>query len=378
MRITSLELLHVRPRWLFLIVHTDEGIDGYGEPIVEGRARTLAEAVRELEPLLIGEDPTRIEHLWQKMYRGAFYRGGPVLCSAISGVDTALWDITGKALGVPVHRLLGGPVRDRVRMYPHVGGSSPAEIAEAAKKRVSDGFTCMKMSVTPPLRHVEPPEVVEREVERFAAVRAAVGNGIDIAIDFHGRVSYPLALRLTRALEPYNPMFIEEPVLPDDPESMALIARSTVTPIATGERLFTRWGFSPIFEKRAASIVQPDLAHCGGISEGRRIAAAAETVSAGIAPHNPLGPINLAASLQLALATPNFIIQEFSGSAERRELGVGLITEPFEVKAGYIERREAPGLGIELEYDSIVADEFDGTWTTPTLTHTDDGSVAEW
>ena len=371
MKITKLETMFVKPRWLFLKVHTDEGIVGLGEPVVEGRAQAVAAAVHEIGRYLIGQDPRRIEHHWQAIYRGQFYRGGPVLTSALSGVEQALWDITGKWLGVPVYQLLGGATRDRIRMYGWLGGETYGDYIDSAKVSATQGFTALKMGILGAVNIVDTPAVVEANVERFAGVREAVGKTVDIGIDFHGRVSPAMAVRLAKALEPYEPMFIEEPVLPDNVDTMVAVARSTTIPIATGERLFTKWGFREVLEKQAAVILQPDLSHAGGILECKKIAAMAETYFAAVAPHCPLGPIALAACLQLDACIPNFIVQEHV------TLGEGYLKEPFVIKEGYIDVPTKPGLGIELDEAALVDKLDDGSWETPRLWHRD-GSVADW
>lgn len=377
MKITDMKLYHVKPRWLFLKIETDEGIAGWGEPIVEGRALTVATAIEELKRYLIGEDPLRIEHHWQIMYRGTFYRGGPVLVSAISGIEQALWDIKGKFYNMPVYEMLGGRVRDKIRMYCHCGGATPEEFAANAKQRVAAGFDAIKTGVDAPVRNVDSLAFVESQVNKFAAAREAVGSGVDIAIDFHGRVSPTMAIRLAAALEPYYPMFIEEPCLPENVDQLLRVAQSTSIPIATGERLFTRWGFREALEKGAVAIVQPDLCHAGGIFEGRKIAAMAETHYASIAPHNPLGPISLAACLQLDACTPNFLIQEHPSMAEKWDLGEGYLKQSFEVINGHVAIPQGPGLGIEINEEALIERSFGGDWDTPRLAY-DDGSFAEW
>lgn len=374
MRITRLETLLVKPRSLFLKVHTDEGLVGLGEPILEGRAATCAQAVAELEPYLVGKDPTRVAHHWQAMYRHAFYRGGPILTSALSGVEQALWDLAGKAVGLPVYRLLGGPTRDRIRVYAGAGGSTPEEAARAARARVEEGFTAIKTGPAGgrPARIVETPGFVDHVVSTFAAMREAVGREVDIAIDFHGAISPQTAALLIKALEPYQPLFVEEPVQCQNVDVLADLARKTHIPIATGERLFTKWAFREVLERRAASVLQPDLSHAGGILECRLIAGMAEAWYAAIAPHCPLGPIALAACLQLDACVPNFLVQEFV------TLGQGYLKQPFVAREGYIDLPTAPGLGIELDEEAL-ADQVTGTgWSCPELYAPDDGSVADW
>jgi galactonate dehydratase len=367
MRITRLETFKVKPRWLFLKVHTDAGIVGLGEPVVEGRADTVATAVREIEPYLVGKDPRRVVHHWQAIYRHAFYRGGPILTSALSGIDMALWDIKGKALGVPVHELLGGPTRDRVRVYAH------ARTPEAMKAQRARGFNAFKTrpALRRPARYVETLAEVKYAAERFAALREAVGDDADIAIDFHGAISPATAKLLIKALEPLQPMFIEEPVQAQNHDVMAEIARMTHLPIATGERVFTKWGFREVLEKRAATILQPDLCHAGGITEARLIAGMAESYYAAIAPHNPLGPISLAAGVQLAASIPNFLCQE------QVSLGEGYLKTPFVVRDGYLDLPQGPGLGIELD-DDAVADKLGHDWKNQEEYDPDDGSVLDW
>jgi galactonate dehydratase len=371
MKITQLETFFVKPRWLFLKISTDAGIVGWGEPVVEGRSKTVAAAIDEIGRYLIGQDPRRIEHHWQAIYRGQFYRGGPVLCSALSGIEQALWDITGKWLGQPVWQLLGGATRDCIRMYGWVGGESLGDYIESAKVGVNAGFTALKIGLPGSLNIVDTPANADRMVERFAALRETVGNEVDIGIDFHGRVSPAMAIRLARMLEPYTPMFIEEPVLPENVDALVTVARSTPIPIATGERLFTKWGFREVLEKQAAAILQPDLSHAGGILEVKKIAAMAECHYAAIAPHCPLGPISLAACLQVDACIPNFLVQEHVTTGE------GYLRTPFVIKDGYIDVPQKPGLGIDVDEDMVQNMLYDGTWETPRLWHPD-GSVADW
>jgi galactonate dehydratase len=367
MKITKLETFLVKPRWLFLKVHTDAGIVGLGEPITEGRALTCAEAVKEIEPYLIGKDPRQVVHHWQAIYRHAFYRGGPILTSALSGIDQALWDIKGKALGVPVYELLGGPTRNRVRVYAHA--NSPQRI----KDGIAKGFTAFKTGPAKhrPARYIETPAEVHYAAERFGELRKAAGDDVDIAIDFHGATSPAHAKMLIKALEPHHPMFIEEPVNCQNHDIMAEIARGTHLPIATGERVFTKWGFREVLEKKAATVLQPDLCHAGGITECRLIAGMAEAYYAAIAPHNPLGPISLAAGVQLAASIPNFLCQE------QVSLGEGYLKKPFILRDGYIDLPTGPGLGIELD-DNLMADKIGHDWKNQQSYDANDGSVVDW
>lgn len=382
MKIQSLELFQVPPRWLFLKVTTDDGLVGWGEPVVEGRAATVQAAVEELADYLIGRDPGAIEDIWQVLYRGGFYRGGPILTSAISGIDQALWDIKGKRLGVPIYELLGGAVRDRMRVYVWIGGDRPAEVAEQARERVAAGYKALKLNATPEMEWIDSYLKVQEAADRLAAIREAVGYGVEIGVDFHGRVHKPMARALARALEPFRPMFFEEPVLPENNEALIELARHTSVPIATGERMFTRWDFKPLLASGAVDIIQPDLSHAGGIWEVRKIAAMAEAYDVAVAPHCPLGPIALAASLQLDFCTPNAFIQEQSLGIHYNQGSdlLDYLTDPgvFNYRDGYVERLSAPGLGIEVDEAKVREQAAIGhRWRSPVWRHPD-GSVAEW
>ena len=306
-------------------------------------------------------------HHWQAIYRHAFYRGGPILTSALSGIDMALWDIKGKALGVPIYELLGGPTRQRVRVYAH------ARTPDALKAGLAGGFTAFKTGPAKrrPSRYLETPAEVRYAADQFGELRRVAGDDVDIAIDFHGAISPALAKGLIKALEPHNPMFIEEPINCQNHDIMAEIARGTHLPIATGERVFTKWGFREVLEKHAATILQPDLCHAGGITEVRLIAGLAEAFYATIAPHNPLGPISLAAGVQLAASIPNFLCQE------QVSLGEGYLKKPFVLRRGYLDLPTGPGLGIELD-DEALADKIGHDWKNRELFDADDGSVVDW
>ncbi|GAB3681516.1 galactonate dehydratase [Salinarchaeum chitinilyticum] len=381
--ITDYELYEVPPRWLFLKIETSDGLIGWGEPVVEGRSKTVKAAVEELlDGYLLGEDPGRIEHHWQRLYRGGFYRGGPVLMSAIAGIDQALWDIKGKAFDAPVYDLLGGPVRDRIRVYQWIGGDRPAEVGDAAAEQVDAGFTALKMNATPELRRVDNPAAVEAASNRLAEVRDRVGPEVDIGVDFHGRVSKPMAKRLVEALEPHEPFFVEEPVLSEHLDDLAEISQHTTIPIATGERLYSRWDFKEILEDGHVDVLQPDLSHAGGITEVKKIADMAEAYDVAVAPHCPLGPIALASCVQLDAVSPNALIQEQSLDIHYNETSDVLDyladTEVFEYEDGYVDLPDGPGLGIEIDEEHVrkMAEE-DVDWHNPVWTH-DDGSVAEW
>ncbi|MFE9452246.1 galactonate dehydratase [Streptomyces sp. NPDC006739] len=381
MKITGLETFLVAPRWLFLRVATDEGITGWGEPVIEGRAETVRAAVHELADYLVGRDPLRIEDHWQVLTKGGFYRGGPILSSAVAGIDQALWDIAGKAYGVPVHRLLGGPVRDRVRMYAWIGGDRPSDVAELAEEQVKAGFTAVKMNGSAELTPIDTPARTAEVVERVAAVRQVLGDERDVVIDFHGRASTAMSRRLLPLLEPLHPLFVEEPVLPEHSGNLRSLVESTGIPLATGERLYSRWDFREVLTSGIA-VAQPDLSHAGGISEVRRIAAMAETYDVAMAPHCPLGPIALAASLQIAFSVPNFLIQEQSlGIHYNRQadlLEYVMDPEPFRFVAGHAVAGSRPGLGVEIDEKAVRrAAETGHRWRNPVWRGAD-GAFTEW
>lgn len=382
MKTTGFTLYKVPPRWLFLKVDTDAGVFGWGEPIVEGRADTVAAAVRELADYLIGKDPLRIEDHWQVLYRGGFYRGGPILMSAISGIEQALWDIKGKWFQIPVYQMLGGAARDKIRIYSWIGGDRPQDVAEAAQERAAAGFTAVKMNGTEELDYIDSFSKVEAAVNRIAAVREAVGSEMGIGIDFHGRVHKAMAKILAKELEPFRPMFIEEPVLPENNEALKEIARHTTIPIATGERQFTRWGFKQILADGYVDIIQPDLSHAGGILEVKKIAAMAEAYDVAVAPHCPLGPIALAASLQVDACTPNAIIQEQSLGIHYNQDSdlLDYLKDPavFRYRDGFVDLPQGPGLGIEIDEERVKeAARVGHQWKNPVWRNVD-GSVAEW
>jgi galactonate dehydratase len=381
-KIKQFELFQVPPRWLFLKLTTDDGIVGWGEPIVEGRAATTAAAVTELSEYFIGKDPRNVEDLWQTMYRGGFYRGGEILMSAISGIEQALWDIKGKALDVPVYELLGGAVRDKMRVYAWIGGDNPSEAAEAAKGRMTEGYTALKMNGTGPMEWIDTPAQIELAASRLAAVRDAVGNNVQIGIDFHGRVHKGMAKQLFKALEPSNPMFIEEPVLAENNEVLLELSRLSHIPIATGERMYTRWGFKELLKTGAADIIQPDVSHAGGIWETRKIAAMAEAFDVAVAPHCPLGPIALASCLQVDFCSGNAFIQEQSLGIHYNQGSdvLDYLTDPnvFKYQDGFVPLLKAPGLGIEINEGKVREMAKVGhNWKSPVWRNVD-GSVTEW
>ncbi len=382
MKITALETFVVPPRWLFLKISTDDGVCGWGEPVVEGRAHTVAAAVDELADYLVGRDPRLIEDHWNVLYRGGFYRGGAIHMSALAGIDQALWDIKGRALGVPVHELLGGPCRERIRVYSWIGGDRPADTARMAADAQARGFSAVKMNATEEMQYVDTHAKVDAVLERVAAVRDATDKDFGIAVDFHGRVHKPMAKVLVRALEPFRLMFIEEPVLSEHFESLPEIARGSSTPIALGERLYSRWDFKRVLEQGVVDIIQPDPSHAGGITETRKIAAMAEAYDVAVALHCPLGPIALAANLQLDAVCYNAFIQEQSLGIHYNT-GSDLLDyladrSVFDYRGGFVVIPGGPGLGIEVDEAHVRAQAAVGhRWRNPIWRH-DDGSFAEW
>jgi galactonate dehydratase len=382
MKITSITTYTVPPRWLFVKIETDTGVVGWGEPVLEGRAATVAAAVDELADYLIGKDPRRIEDHWTVMYRSGFYRGGGIHMSALAGLDQALWDIKGKALGVPVHELLGGQLRDSIKVYSWIGGDRPGETAAQARDAVQRGFTAVKMNGPEELQFIDTWDKVERVVHNVSEIRDAVGPNIGIGVDFHGRVHRPMARVLLAELEPYHLMFVEEPVLSEHVDGIADVLRASSTPIALGERLFSRWDFRRVLESGVVDIIQPDLSHAGGITEVRKIAAMAEVYDVALAPHCPLGPIALAACLAVDAVSYNAVIQEQSLGIHYNKSNdlLDYVTDPsvFDYADGMVRIPTGPGLGVEINEEYVIERAKEGhRWRNPVWRHAD-GSFAEW
>jgi len=377
--IDRIETFLVPPRWLFVRVETAGGAVGWGEASLEGHAEAVDGAFAALRDRFIGHDAFRIEDIWQVAYRGGFYRGGPVLMSALAGLEQALWDLKGRALGLPAWEMMGGRVRDRIRAYAWIGGDRPDDTAEAAAARRAQGFTAVKMNATPELGRMDSRKAFDATVAR---VEAAQAQGMDVGLDFHGRVHRSMATQLAKVLEPLGLLFIEEPVLSENPEGLARIANLVSTPIALGERLYSRWDFKPFLEKGLVDIIQPDLSHAGGISECRRIAAMAEAYDVAVAPHCPLGPLALASCLQLAGCTPNVAIQEMS-------LGIhynvghdllSFVTNPDVLTPvdGFLPIPTGPGLGVDIDEAAVRAAAAEPhRWRNP-VWRVADGGFAEW
>ena len=379
MKIGRIETFLVPPRWLFVRVETEDGAIGWGEASLEGHAEAVAGAFEALRDRFIGHDASAIEDIWQVAYRGGFYRGGPVLMSALAGLDQALWDLKGKAFGIPAWEMLGGKVRDRIRAYAWIGGDRPDEIESAASARREQGFGAVKMNATAELDWIGTPKLFDDVVARVQAAQAA---GMDVGLDFHGRVHKPLAKQLAKALEPYGLLFIEEPLLSENPEGLAQIAALASTPIALGERLYSRWDFKPLFESRSVDIIQPDLSHAGGISECRKIAAMAEAYDIAVAPHCPLGPLALASCLQLAACAPNVALQEMSLGIHYN-VGADLYSycndrSPLTAVDGFLPIPTGPGLGVVIDEEAVRESHKERhRWRNP-IWRQKDGSFAEW
>ncbi len=371
MKIERIDAFPVRRRWAFVRILTDEGLVGWGECSLEGRARTVCTQVEELSRRLVGMDPRGIERIWQLCYRGTFYRGGPVVMSAISGIDIALWDLLGKSLGVPIHVLLGGAVREKIRVYTGLPRADRKPAREGIRELRERGLTAFKTSINAPSEMLVGPASLARIRERAAELREIAGPEMDIMFDLHGRTTPATALATARGVAAVEPLFLEEPCLPENVPALARIAERSPVAIATGERIFGRHGFREIFERQAAAVVQPDLCHCGGISEIRKIAAMAETYYIAVAPHNPLGPISTAACLQVDAVMPNFLIQEFASLGEE-----GILGEPFRIEEGYVRVPSGPGLGIEVRED-VLREIGSEDWDNPVV-EGPDGSLRDW
>ena len=382
MKITAVNTYYVRPRWAFVEIETDEGITGWGEPVLEGHVGTVIACVKEMSDYLIGKDPHNIEDLWTTMYRCGFYRGGGVLMSAIAGIDQALWDIKGKALGVPVYQLMGGKCRDKMRVYSWIGGDRPTDVGSAALEKKNAGFTGIKMNATEELQIVDSYDKIDAVCERVAAIRESCGKYFRIAVDFHGRVHKPMAKILAKELDQFDLMFIEEPVLCEHMDEFKEIARHCNIPIATGERLFTRYDFKRLLQAGGVDIIQPDLSHAGGITEVKKIASMAEAYDVALAPHCPLGPVALASCLQVDATCYNAFIQEQSigihYNKDRSVLDYVVNKEDFAFIDGFVNLPKLPGLGAVVDKNIIVEEnKHPHNWKNP-VWHHPDGSVAEW
>lgn len=382
MKITKVNTYLVRPRWGFVEIETDEGITGWGEAVLEGHAGTVLRCVEEMKDYLLQADPSRIEDIWTTLYRAGFYRGGGIMMSAISGIDQALWDIKGKLFQAPVYELMGGACRDKMRVYSWVGGDRPSDVGKAAREKLEEGFTAVKMNATEELQMIDSYDKIDAVLERVAAIRESCGRAFGIAIDFHGRVHKPMAKVLAKKLEEFDPMFLEEPVLCENMEAFSEIAAACNIPIATGERLYSRWDFKRLLHAGGVDIIQPDLSHAGGITEVKRIASMAEAYDVALAPHCPLGPIALAACLNVDATCYNAVIQEQSIGIHYN-VGKSVLDyvnnrEDFEFTDGFVKLPRKPGLGVEVNKELVEEENrTPHNWKNPVWRHAD-GSIAEW
>ena len=382
MKITKVNTYFVRPRWGFVEIETDAGATGWGEAVLEGHAAAVLACVNEMSDYLVGNDPADIEGLWETLYRAGLYRGGGVMMSAISGIDQALWDIKGKVFGVPVYQLLGGKCRNKMKVYSWIGGDRPSDVGRAAKEKMDAGFTAIKMNATEELQMVDTYDKVDAVLERVAAIRESCGKYFGIAIDFHGRVHKPMAKILAKKLEEFDPMFIEEPVLCENMEYFKEIAACCNIPIATGERLFSKWDFKRLLAVGGVDIIQPDLSHAGGVTEVKKIAAMAEAHDVALAPHCPLGPIALAACLQVDATSYNAFIQEQSIGIHYN-VGKSVLDyvkngDDFRFVDGFVDLPKLPGLGVDVNRELVLEENKNPhNWKNPVWHHAD-GSVAEW
>lgn len=382
MKISEINTYLVRPRWCFVEIITDNGLVGWGEPVIEGKAHTVRACVEEMKSYIIGMNPSNIEDIWNLLYRAGFYRGGPIIMSAISGIDQALWDIKGKYYNAPIYDLMGGLCRDKIKVYSWIGGDRPSDVVKAAKDKRDAGFTAIKMNATEELQIVDSYKKIDEVIERVASIREALGKSFGIAVDFHGRVHKPMAKILAKKLEEFDLMFIEEPVLSEHMEEFKEIAHVSNIPIATGERLFTKYEFKRLLQLGGVDIIQPDLSHAGGITEVKKIASMAEAYDVALAPHCPLGPIALAACLQVDATSYNAFIQEQSMGIHYNEFRSPLdyIKNPEDLKFtdGYVNILKKPGLGIEVNKELVIKENKNPhSWKNPVWRHAD-GSIAEW
>lgn len=381
MKITDIEIYTVKPRWIFIKILTNSGISGWGEMISGTKTDTVVAGAKELGKRIIGRNPFEIEKIWQELHR-SFFRGGPINATIISGIEMALWDIKGKALNIPVYEFLGGIARDKIMVYSWIGGDRPDDVVKEALDRREKGFKAIKMNATEELHYIDSFKKIDQVVERVASIREKVGYDLNIGIDFHGRVHKPMAKVLVNALEPYKLMFYEEVVLPENEEAFEEVSKYTSTPLATGERLYTRWEFKNILKKGVIDIIQPDVALCGGILEAKKIVAMAESFDIAVAPHAPYGPIALAATLQLDVCTPNVFIQEQSLGIHYNK-GFDLLDfvknkDIFQYTDGYLDIPKKSGLGIEIDEELVKEVSKDGLyWTNPSWKNYD-GTIAEW
>ena len=382
MKIKNIELFKIPPRWLFLKITTESGISGWGEPTLEGKTDSVIAAIHDMKQYLIGQDAAKIENIYNLLTKGSFYRGGVIMMSAVSGIEQALWDIKGKHLNTPVFNLLGGAVRDKIRIYGWIGGDTPNDLVSQAQRRIESGYTALKINACGKTEWIVSPSEIKNIKNRIKELRAAVGDEIEIGIDFHGRVHKSAVKRLVKELEELRPMFYEEPLLPEYMDQLKNVANYTTVPIASGERLVGRKEFKRLIHDGVVDIIQPDISHTGGLWEMRKIAAMAETSDIAIAPHCPLGPVAFAASLHINACCPNAIIQETSQGIHYHE-GLDMLDyiinkDDLSIKEGFIPVLSKPGLGIEIDEKFVrKMSVVDHNWRNP-VWYGKDGSLLEW
>lgn len=382
MKIKRIDQYRPRNRCRLIRITTDTGIEGWGETTLEGKPKSTWAAVEELSDYLIGKDPLRIEHHWQAIYRSAFFKGGNVLMSALAGIDQALWDIAGKHFGVPSYQLMGGATRDRIRVYAHWGINDLTDEGLAASRKRLDmlkkkgNYNAYKAGPAGKWHAQESPKRIDEFVKAAYMMREWVGPDVELAFDFHGKMTPALAIEVCHEIKGMRPMFVEEPVPQENPDALALVARAVPFHIATGERLLSRWEFRQVIEKQAAALLQPDVAHCGGISELKKIANMAEVYYIHIMPHCAIGPVAFSSCMQVDACVPNFLIQEQVDAG----LGNGLLKKDWVVKNGHIELPKGPGLGIEIDEKAATknVDTYTEELGGPEWVYENDGSVADW
>ena len=373
MKITDLKVFPVN-QFVYVKIVTDEGVHGIGEASLSGRSMAVVEALKtHLKPLLIGRDATRIEHIWQDIFRGTFWRGGPVLQSALAGIDIALWDLAGKALGVPTHRLLGGKTRDKVLVYRHVGGATPEQLVENSQRLLEEGWRVLRISpVNETQDGFNPKRAILHATAHFAALRKAVGDEVEIIFEVHTRLTPARAIELCNAVEEYAPFFVEDPIRSENPGSFATLRAHTKVPIGTGEQLHTKWAFRELIEQELVDYLRVDICHSGGITEGKKIAVMGEVHYQELALHYTASPVSAAAMLQLNLSVPNCAVQEFGPIGNDP-----VIQHQMRTEDGYLFAADAPGLGLELDEEAAAALAPQSSGEPPHYRR-EDGSVWDW
>ncbi len=374
MKIERVESFLMGNRWLFVEITTDTGIVGLGEAGLWGYPAAAEAVIAQWRPYLIGKDPLQIEHHWQYLYRNAHFRGAAI-GGALGGIDIALWDIAGKHYGAPCYALMGGKCRDRVRLYMHIGGDSLDDFLIDGRRAVDDGFTALRFV---PFKDDYPSrrfsDVMAESVARVGALRETVGNGVDLCVEIHRRMSPMEAITLGRELAQFRPFFLEDPIIPDSVQSMADVQRQCAIPIATGERLHTIFEFRELLQASGCQFIRPDVCIAGGLTQSKKIATLAEAYHIGVIPHNPLSPVSTAACVQLDACIPNFTLQEYTG--EDKPPKSLLLKEPLTLERGYLIIPDRPGIGVALNHDTVASNPFTHREIATPL-H-EDGSVADW